>query len=213
MAITADSFLKMSSGSKAALAIIIAAVIIGGYYWLFYSAKSDDLGRLKADHTRLIPELNKLRENVGKKDQLKKENQSLKDRLNEARIILPEKKEIPTLLSTVSSLGREARLQFLTFKPLPEAMETFYARVPVEISVSGSFHDVAIFFDKVSKLPRVVNISNISMDRKGANGRVVVLTTGLATTYRFLSEAEMAKLAEEKKAKEAKEKKVSPGVK
>ncbi len=207
MAITADSFLRMSSSNKVVLAIIIAAVIMGGNYWLFYSARSDELARLNRDHVQKTTELNKLEALAGKIPDLQKAIATLDDKFEKATKRVPEKREIPSLLTNVSGLARESRLQVLTFKPLPEVMESFYARVPVEISISGSFHDVAAFFDRVSKLPRIVNISNISMNRKETNGRTIITTTGLATTFRFLTEAEIAKVAEEKKAKEAREKK------
>ena len=207
MAITADSFLRMSSKNKVVLAIIVFLVIVGGYYWLSYSAKSDELQQLTRAHAEKTRELNRLEALAAKIVDLQKAIATLDAKFEKAKERVPDKREIPSLLTTISGLARESRLQVLVFKPLPEVMESFFARVPVEISVWGSFHDVALFLDKVSKLPRIVSISNISIDRKEANGRVVVATTGLATTYRFLTEAEIAKVAAEKKAKEAREKK------
>jgi len=60
---------------------------------------------------------------------------------------LPDTKEIPDLLSNISSLGREAGLDVVQFKQRPEKFEEFYAEVPVDILVRGTYHQVASFFD------------------------------------------------------------------
>jgi type IV pilus assembly protein PilO len=77
------------------------------------------------------------------------------------------------------------------FQPLPEVQRGFYAEVPVRIEVEGSYHEVAMFFDRVGKLNRIVNIRDITMSEPEVrSGKVVLRTTGLAVTYRFLSTEE-----------------------
>ena len=100
---------------------------------------------------------------------------------------LPEKEEIPSLLAGISQAGKDAGLDFLLFQPKPESDKEFYAEIPVDIQVSGSFHNVAVFFDKVSNLPRIVNIRNIVMEpgrSKDVSGQIA--TTCQAVTYKFV---------------------------
>ncbi len=120
-------------------------------------------------------------------EQFGDELEATRVQFQKALLLLPDKKEIPSLLTNISNLGSESGLEFILFKPKEEVPRDFYAEIPVEIIVQGSYHNVAVFFDKVSKLPRIVNISNVSMtDPKMSHDTMVVKTSCLATTYRFV---------------------------
>ncbi|MBI5637470.1 MAG: type 4a pilus biogenesis protein PilO [Nitrospinae bacterium] len=105
---------------------------------------------------------------------------------------LPEKKEIPDLLDQISSLGTQSGLQFQLFRPLPEAEKDFYAEVPVDLVVFGSFHNVVEFFDKVARMPRIVTITNIEIGKSGNKMKgtrlkgTPVEAKCKAVTFRFL---------------------------
>ncbi|MDY7038440.1 MAG: type 4a pilus biogenesis protein PilO, partial [Thermodesulfobacteriota bacterium] len=99
--------------------------------------------------------------------------------------LLPNKKEIPDLLRTITKLGRESNLEFRLFSPRAERRKGFYLEIPVSIIVSGSYHNVAMFFDKVGRMDRIVNILNVSMKPvKALSTRLV--TTCSAITFRFV---------------------------
>jgi type IV pilus assembly protein PilO len=100
---------------------------------------------------------------------------------------LPEKEEIPSLLTSISKSGQDVGLEFLLFEPKSEVKKDFYAEIPVAMNVIGGYHDLAIFFDKVARLSRIVNIVNIDMARskEGSNWN----TTCTAVTYKFIEPA------------------------
>ncbi len=124
-------------------------------------------------------------------------------RLKEAVAELPDQKEIPDLLTNISNKARESGLDILLFRPKPENPQDFYSEIPVDVTVRGGFHNLVAFFDQVGRLNRLVNINNIEMkNMKPSNDDAVVDTTALVTTFRFLSEAERAKVAADKAAKE-----------
>jgi type IV pilus assembly protein PilO len=130
--------------------------------------------------------------------QLKAAEKKLKDAENEFKIVmkaLPEKKEIPNLLANVSRSGQDAGLEFVLFEPKMETAEEFYAVIPVSIKVSGNYHNVAMFFDKVSRLHRIVNIDNINITaQKDEQKGLDLATSCTALTYRFVDqEAEKSK--------------------
>lgn len=103
---------------------------------------------------------------------------------------LPEKGEIPSLLAGISQAGRDAGLEFLLFSPAAESPKGFYADIPVNISVSGTYHQTAIFFDKIANLPRVVNVRNVVMTpKKAKSGGMDAVTTCQAVTYKFIDSA------------------------
>jgi type IV pilus assembly protein PilO len=137
---------------------------------------------------------------------LRKDLQQLDADLRKAVAQLPDKREIPDLLSGISAKARQVGLDVLLFRPRPEAFQEFYAEVPVDITVKGSFHNTVSFFDEVGRLDRLVNIDNIGFKNPTANGDTIVLeTTSVATAFRFLDDAERKKVAEDK-AKAAKAK-------
>jgi type IV pilus assembly protein PilO len=81
----------------------------------------------------------------------------------EALNLLPNTKEIPALLKTITQLGTDSQLEFVLFSPQRERPKDFYMEIPVSIQVSGSYHNVAVFFDKVGRMDRIINILNVDM--------------------------------------------------
>jgi len=130
----------------------------------------------------------------------KKEYDELNAALKKALTELPNSREIPSLLTSITNAGKVAGLDFLVFKPKPEVKKDFYADVPVDISVSGSYLNVANFFAAVANLPRIVNITNVDFaEVKNVNNRIMTKVNCLATTFRFLGKEEMQD--DKKKAK------------
>ncbi len=120
--------------------------------------------------------------------------------LRKAVAQLPDTKEIPDLLSNISSLGREAGLEIIEFKQRSEQYEEFYAAVPVEMVVRGTYHQVAAFFDRVGRMQRIVNVTDVGIKSpaKPESDAVILETACSAVTFRFLDEAERERIAKEK---------------
>lgn len=185
--ITADSLIKLPPKQKAYILLGILALIAGLYWYLLYNPKTAELAGLNVRLEKLQAELNESMAIAADLPRFKAEVTRLNDELKKALLELPDKKEIPSLLTNISKLGIESGLEFIRFKPMKEVPSGFYAKVPVEISLKGTYHEVATFFDKVSKLSRIVNITNINMSgAKDEGGEVVLITPCLATTYRFI---------------------------
>jgi type IV pilus assembly protein PilO len=191
------------------IGILVGLVILplGLYYSLLYSSLSSQLSRVTEDieNARMDKERkNKRAANLPKLQQELKEADGM---LKEAVAQLPDRKEIPDLLSNISTKARGAGLEIMMFRPKEENFQEFYAEIPVDIVVRGSFHRVVTFFDEVGRFSRLVNVQNIEMKtRAGNDGQSSVETSAQAITFRFLNEAERKKVAEEK-AKAAKKKK------
>jgi len=118
-----------------------------------------------------------------------KELENLEAELKVALRQLPDSKEIPGLLTDISSLGKNAGLDIKRFKPNAEIPRGFYAEVPLEIAFSGTFHQVVTFFDLVAKLPRIVNVGELKMEIEDETSEVTRLkVSGKATTFRFLDQ-------------------------
>jgi len=196
---TIDKVIKLPTNQKIALMLLIFIGLGAFYYFVLYQPQMKTLKAEQdklADLTKQIQENKKIADNLPK---YKKDFEQLKADLDSALTELPNQKEIPTLLTSITSKGKDAGLDFLVFRPKPEEPKDFYSAVPVDIVVSGSYYNVANFFVAVGNLPRIVNISNVNVsDIKNVGGRATMKVTCLATTFRFLEKKETK---DEKKVK------------
>jgi len=194
-----DRLFELDGKQRAIICATVVALVFGGYWSFVYSgrraemtatlAKIENLRGQRDDKKKLIANLDAQREAV--------HDLTLKLRLAEAQ--LPDRKEIPDLLSSVSSAGRQSGLEILLFRQKDERYQDFYAEVPVEVLVRGNYHQVATFLDRVGQLDRIVNVSDISMKApRQADDSMIVETSCSAVTFRFLDEAERARVAKEK---------------
>lgn len=137
--------------------------------------------------------------------QMRQQVADLEASLKKATAELPDEKEIPELLSNISSLGSDSGLAIIVFRQKPEEYLDFYAQVPVEVRVKGTYHQVGTFFDKVGRLNRIVNVGDIGMKEPRVERDSVVVTSAFtATTYRFLDEAERERIAKQREEEKKK---------
>jgi type IV pilus assembly protein PilO len=100
---------------------------------------------------------------------------------------LPNEKEIPTLLSSITSLARDNGLEVLQFKPENEAVKNFYAEVPVSLDLKGSYHQMALFCQAVARIARIVNVKDIKLSKPQQDSGITLLSISCRTvTYRFI---------------------------
>lgn len=194
-----DNILDQSKAKKIA---ILAGTIVLAYALFFsfvYSPGSDEIDKL-TDSVEIAR--NEKRIKLGKAANLARLQNELRvmdAKLKEAVAQLPNRREIPELLSSLSNKAREAGLEILLFRPRAENFQEFYAEIPVDLVVRGGFQNAVNFFDDVSKLHRIVTIDNIDVKNTKVTGdRVTMDFSNLATTYRFLEEDERKRIAEAK---------------
>jgi type IV pilus assembly protein PilO len=201
-----DNLLERSGKQKLSILIVTIILLAALHYSFLYSPQADELAKL-SDSVEIAQNEKRVKtQKSANLLRLRKDLQQLDADLRKAVAQLPDKREIPDLLSGISAKARQVGLDVLLFRPRPEAFQEFYAEVPVDITVKGSFHNTVSFFDEVGRLDRLVNIDNIGFKNPTVNGDTIVLeTTSVATAFRFLDDAERKKLAEDK-AKAAKAK-------
>jgi len=186
-----ENILKLPNKQKVAIFVAILLVEAGVLIWTLYLPRHKDLGELQDKRNSLRTQVEETRKIANNLPRFKREYDDLNKELERALTELPNQKEIPTLLTSITSAGKDAGLDFLVFKPKPEIPQDFYAVVPVDITVSGNYHNVANFFAAVSRLSRIVNISNVVFsDIKPSDDRTQLKVTCLATTFRFLDKKE-----------------------
>jgi len=206
MALSMDSVFKLSTPKKILILVGILAVITGLYFYAFFNPRQEELKVLKDDLNKLTKELNESKTITRDLKKFKEQVDLLNVELTNALTQLPNEKEIPEILKNITSLGKESNLEFTLFKPKPEEPQQFYAKVPIELVVLGSYHNTGIFFDKMSKLPRIINVVDFNMSRtKDIRGKleneVLVKTSCVVNTYRFIERKSEEKKGDKKTEK------------
>jgi len=207
-----DSILKLPTSKKAIILVVILGIITAGFYFRFYSPRQERLKMLRADLNKLVEELNKSRTIARDYQKFKDQVAKLDIELKNALTQLPNEKEIPEILKNITFLGKESNLEFTLFRPKAEEPQQFYAKVPIELILLGSYHNTGIFFDKVSKLPRIINVVDFNLTQskniKGKeNSEILIKTSCLVNTYRFIEKKSEEKKSEKGKTPPAKEEK------
>lgn len=187
-----DSVVKLSLVKWTLVLTVFSVLILGAYGYFLYFPQTEDLQREKEEQGRLEVRVRELRMVAANMMRYQEEAAKLREELRVAIAQLPTSKEIPSLLSNISNLGKESGLEFLLFRPAPEINREFYAEIPVEIRVRGTYSNVAVFFDKVGKIPRIVNISAVAMEgaKEVMGGRWEIQTSCTATTFKFIERKE-----------------------
>ncbi len=173
-------------GKRARIAFFVGTILLlGGLFTYFvFLPKTEEAARLNEQIDNLERQLVIAKSRARNLENLKLKMAEIEAEFNEALKLLPNRREIPSLLRSITQMGADSNLEFLLFEPGSEVPKDFYIEIPVSIEVAGGFLDVAAFFDKVSGLERIVNIVGVSM-RPGELFSTTLNTTCTAVTYRF----------------------------
>ena len=165
-------------------------VILAVAFWYFvYDPYSTEIAQTEGKIASLQQEINKAKARASNLKRFEVEYAEVDAQFQEALKLLPNTKEIPSLLKSITQLGTDSQLEFLLFSPQRERAQDFFMEIPVSIEVRGTYHNVAIFFDKVGQMERIVNILNVSMTPQ--KERSTILTARFdAVTYRFKGETD-----------------------
>ncbi len=195
-----DSFFaKIEKLSKVQRILIFSSVfvaIVAIFVFLLYKPKLEQISNLNKQLKTLEQKLVVAKKNAADLEKFQKKMQAAEVQFKTAMKALPEKEEIPSLLTSISRSGQDVGLDFLLFEPKSEVRKEFYAEIPVAMQVKGGYHDLAIFFDKVARLSRIVNIKNIKMGR--AKDSMDLNTSCTAVTYKFVEPAPKKKSKKKK---------------
>src|SRR5210317_823197 len=147
----ADSFLaKIEQLSKVQRILIFSGVfiaIIAIFVFLLYKPKLAQISNLKKQLETLEQKLVVAKKNSADLKKFQKKMAEAELQFKTAMRQLPEKEEIPSLLTSISRSGQDVGLEFLLFEPKSEVRKEFYAEIPVAINVTGGYHDMAVFLD------------------------------------------------------------------
>jgi len=177
---------------KAVVLVVSFVLILIAYLYLGWMPIQDNIDRTQQQVNQQQQRFTRNTQIAKDLPQKKKKFAKLEKQLKVALNMLPKKSQIPDLLEGVTRAGKDAGLEFSTFKPLPEVKKQFYAEVPVSFSVMGTYRQLTGFLDRVGRMSRIVDVKNLSLARAKAEAGDLLSIKGQALTYRFI-EAEIGK--------------------
>lgn len=194
--------------AKGILVFFLCGVLAGGWYWFFTLDQLDRFDRAQAQETELrvtFETKQRLAANLEThREQLAQMEEFLQDLLRQ----LPGSAEIAALLVDVSQTGLATGLTFELFQPMAEISKSFYAELPIQVQVTGDYHELATFVSGLAALPRIVTVHDVAItapDQKDPRNPIPAPIAGKLSmratvkTYRYLDESELAQEQEAKK--------------
>lgn len=185
------------------LGFIVVAMVVA-FYFLVESPQQDEIGVLRTEIAKMQEEIKTNRAKVAHLEELKRVNAQLEQQLARNQEQLPPEEEVAMLLKQISDLGQRIGLNFKLWKPggRSEDSSKLFVRLPVAVEMSGGYHTLAVFFDRISKLPRIINVTKIKMGSgKTERNAISIQTSFELTAFASPSEAMLAQAAAEAKAK------------
>ena len=183
-----EQLAKLPRAARLGGVAALLAAFAAGYYYTFYIDLHEQVVSLRSQSEELQRKLTKVRVVSNNLAEFEQEVADLERELNVALKQLPNRKQFEDLLQDITTVGKKVGVQIKSIERVDEIEHGFYAEVPFKLELEGSFHGVAMFFERVAKLPRIVNIGALDVSVADENEDGTTLRVqGQATTFRFLA--------------------------
>ena len=163
--------------------VVTLSLLCGLYLWLVHIPKSEEIAKFEKKNKGLVAQITEAKQKTKNLAKFEEDMEQVKSQYEEALTLLPKKEEIPSLLRNITELGTSSNLEFSSFAPKTGTQEHMYTQISAKIAIKGRYHDVLLFFDRVGKMKRIVNIKNVTMSPDGDSGDLTVKCK--AVTYKF----------------------------
>ncbi len=182
-----NALTRMGLAGQLGVSLFIALVIGGLFWWQYLSPAMEEEQQKTAQLDTLKREIAALEVTANKLAEFQREVALLEAKLETLKRILPPEKETPDLMRKVQSLASQSSLLIKTFTPGATVNKEFYQEWPITMTVEGNYHNLGIFFDRVGRLSRLVNIGNIKISsRADQSVSNTISASCVATTFVYV---------------------------
>ncbi len=182
--------------------LFLAIFIFGLFYLLYFKPKNAELKDLREERIKAEGEVIKLRAKKDEVDQIEAELKHMNLTLKELEAIIPQRKEISDILRKIQQLANDSRLNIVKFTPKGEIDKEFYSEWPIPIEIIGNYHNLAMFFDRLSHFSRLFNIENFSIKSLRDQTEASTISANFtAKTYIFREETVSSESNQKKSGK------------
>jgi type IV pilus assembly protein PilO len=190
------SLSKLPWYTQVGVFVVLSLAACGVFYYYYVTpaneaaaVKEQELNALRADITKGLVTARKLPE-------FQKEVAALEGRLDNLKSVLPEEKDVADLLRRIQTLAAQSNLAIKGFKPEPIATKQLHAEWPIALELDGTYHNLGLFFDRISKFSRIINVSTVHIRAKERpDAQSTITAQCVATTFVLLDPKAAAKPA------------------
>jgi type IV pilus assembly protein PilO len=146
--------------------VMVGAAAVGGFYWYYVTGVEAQLAVRQAQLDGVRAEIAKAHGVARTLPEFRAQVKDLEQRLESLKPVLPEQKDVGELLRRIQTLASQSNLQIKGFTPKAIATRQLHAEWPIVLQLDGTYHNLGLFFDKISKFPRIINIGELSIKAK-----------------------------------------------
>jgi type IV pilus assembly protein PilO len=168
------------------LGAFVALALAGvGVFWYAYAGPAEaELASGRQELTKLRAEIDKGLATVGRLPEFRRELADLQAQLDRLRTVLPEERDVGDLLRRVQPMATQSNLTILGFTPQAVTTRELHAEWPIGLQLEGTYHNLGLFLERVSKFPRIINVNNIEIQGREAPTPAATITAECtATTF------------------------------
>lgn len=169
--------------------LILAAIIFGLFFLFYYKPKTAEFNKIHAERAKIEDEVKTLRTKKQQLDKIESELVDLNQRLKDLQQIIPDQKESGDILKKIQQLAYDSRLNIAKFTPRPEVIKEFHSEWLIPIEITGTYHNLGTFFDRLSRFSRLFTVENFSIRALNIQTEAATISaTWTAKTYFFHEE-------------------------
>ncbi len=166
--------------------VVLAVVIFGMFFLLYYRPKNNELENIRSERITTENEVENLKKKEKELQEIEKELIAMNIRLNQLETIIPQKEEIDIILRRIQELAYDSRINIREFIPKPLIDKEYFSEKPINMKISGSYHNLATFFNQLANFARLFNIENFKITAlRDQSDLSTISATSTAKTYIF----------------------------
>ena len=184
---------KLPWYAQVGLFVTLAAAGVGVFYYFYVMPAYVEMETRQQRLAALRADIAKGASTASQLGQFKQQVADLEARLEGLKAVLPEEKDVADLLRRIQTLATQSNLTIRGFKPAASVTKQLHAEWPIALQLDGTYHNLGVFFDRVSKFSRIINVSNINIRAKEkAELNSTITAECVATTFVLLDTAKPA---------------------
>ena len=182
--------------------VVLSVAAAGAFYYFFEVPVQARIAKSEAELATVRARIDKGEATARQLDSFRKEVTDLRLRLESLRPILPDEKDAADLLRRVHTLATQSNLTIRSFRPQAIATRALHAEWPISLELEGTYHNLGLFLDRVSKFPRIINVSGLVIEgQEKPQPNATIAVTCTATTFVLLDTPAAAEADSAKKAR------------
>lgn len=166
--------------------LVLAVVLFAVVFLMFLKPRNKKIANIKDERIQIEIEVNQLKSKKRQLNKIEAELQTMTGRLIELEVVIPQQREIYDILKQIQQLAYDSRLDIIKFVNKGEIDKEFYLEWPIAIEITGNYHNLALFFDSLSRFSRLFNTENFVIRAlPGKNDSETISASTTIKTYIF----------------------------